>query len=172
MTNEHRHARFLSLLRDHERIIFKVAATYCSQVDDRRDLEQEICVQLWRAFPAYDETRAFPTWMYRIALNVAIAFVRKSSRRQRQRTIDLNSVETRPASPVDGGIEDERIAALRVLIAEFDPLNRALMLLYLDDRSYREIADVLGITETNVATKLHRLKQRIRLRFPSHLTQS
>src|SRR5262245_48707513 len=76
--------RFQALLERHQRIVFKVANTYCRHSEDRRDLVQEIIVQLWRAFPRYDERRPFSTWMYRIALNVAISFARRAGHREMQ----------------------------------------------------------------------------------------
>lgn len=154
--------RFQGLLAQHEKIVFKVANTYCRDAEGRRDLAQDICVQAWRSFGSYDATRPFPTWIYRVALNVAISSVRSAGRRQRttvpldQGSFDVADARATPAEP------DERVRALHAVIDRLDALNRALMLLYLDDRSYRDIAEVLGMTETNVATKLNRLKQRIR----------
>jgi RNA polymerase sigma-70 factor, ECF subfamily len=153
--------RFQLLLEQHRGIVFKVAGTYCRDDDDRRDLAQEIAVQLWRAFPRYDPERRFSTWMYRIALNVAISYVRRTSTRHR------HVVPLDPAHDVavDDGARREADAQVRALYAVIDrlnPLDRALLLLYLEDRSQREIAEVLGLTETNVATKLGRLKQRLR----------
>lgn len=153
-------ARFEALFAEHRRIATKVAGTYCSHPEDRRDVVQEIATQLWRAFPSYDGARPFSTWMYRIALNVAISFVRRASR-DRTIAVDGASLDNVPG---DGADEpDERLRTLRRLIAELDDLNRALVLLYLDERSYREMSEILGISETNVATKLNRIKQRIRV---------
>ena len=151
---------FLRLLDQHFGIIRKVAAGYSSSLADRHDLMQEISLQLWKAYPRYSPERPFSTWMYRIALNVAISFLRSSSRPVRQ-TVPLDEVEIADES-AGARQPDERIPILQSVIAALDPLNRALLLLYLDDHSYREISSILGITETNVATKLNRLKQRIR----------
>jgi len=148
--------RFQSLLKDHQRIVFKVANTYCRVEEDQRDLVQEISYQLWRAFPAYDEARSFSTWMYRIALNVAISFVRRDGHRQGN-TVSLDRETVAPAQELD-----HRVDALRQFIDQLDDLNRALLLLYMEERSYQEIAEILGISETNVGTKISRLKQRIR----------
>jgi RNA polymerase sigma factor (sigma-70 family) len=154
--------RFGELLEQHRRIVFKVANTYCWHPEDRADLAQEICAQLWRAFPSYDPARLFSTWMYRIALNVAISSVRSSRRRERH-TVPFDADVHDIRHDTGGGAEaDERIRALYRVINQLDDLNRALLLLYLDEHSYREIADILGISETNVATKLGRLKQRLR----------
>ena len=151
---------FLRLLDQHAGIIRKVAAGYSSSLADRHDLMQEINLQLWKAYPRYSPERPFSTWMYRIALNVAISFLRSNTRPVRQ-TVPLDEVDI--ADEAAGSREpDERIPILQSVIAGLDPLNRALLLLYLDDHSYREISSILGITETNVATKLNRLKQRVR----------
>lgn len=154
--------RFQFLLGQHERIVLKVAGMYCRNAEDRRDLAQEICVQAWRSFGGYDEARSFSTWMYRIALNVAISHVRSAGLRERHAVPldeDAHDIADDSAQPRES---DERVRALHAFIGQLGALDRALMLLYLEERSYAEIADVLGITATNVATKINRLKQRIR----------
>jgi RNA polymerase sigma-70 factor (ECF subfamily) len=157
--------RFQELLERHRRIILKVASTYCRDAEERRDLAQEISVQLWRSFPRYDAARSFSTWMYRIALNVAISYARSAGHRTRH-AVPLDESADGPADARAAAPEsDPRVETLRRVIDRLDPLNRALALLYLEEHSYREIAEVLGITETNVATKINRLKQRIRADF-------
>ncbi len=157
--------RFADLLDAHRGIVFKVANTYCRHPDDRQDLVQEIAAQLWRAWPGYDPERTFSTWMYRIALNVAISHVRSAGQRAPHVPLDAPH-DTHPALAVDDGSaaheQDQRIAALHAVIDRQAPMDRALLMLWLDERSQREIADVLGISESNVSTKLNRLKQRIR----------
>ena len=153
---------FGDLLQQHRGIVFKVANAYARGAEDRDDLAQEIAVQLWRAWPGYDPARRFSTWMYRIALNVAISFLRSDGRR-RTHSVPLDEAVHDMAD--DGTIDHETAESLRVLhrfIATLEPLNRALLLLYLDERSTREMAEVLGISESNVTTKISRLKQRIR----------
>lgn len=153
---------FTRLLDQHAGIIRKVAFAYTRTFADREDLTQEIVLQLWRAYPRYLPDRPFSTWMYRIALNVAISFLRRHSHPARE-TLSLEENEIEVIDETAGSKEpDERVALLQQVIASLAPLDRGLMLLYLDDHSYREIAAVLGITETNVATKLNRLKQRVR----------
>lgn len=154
---------FETLLREHQRIVFKVVSVYARHPEDRRDLTQEICVQLWRSFPRFDEKRArFSTWMYRVALNVAISQMRRPSR-QDERFERLDQQQIDAAGGTVGIFEpDERLEVLYRFIDELDPLNRALILLYLEDRSYAEIADILGISETSVATKISRIKQKLR----------
>ena len=145
-------ARFQELLAEHAGIVGKIARSYTRTPDDRRDLEQEIATQLWRAVASYDPARGkFSTWMYRIALNVAISHLRRA----------------RTYEPLDGhdaiaGEPDDRIAAMYACIHALAPMKRALLLLYLEDKSYAEIAEILGISEANVAVKLSRVKDELR----------
>ncbi len=157
--------QFSALLEAHRGIVLKVAHGYCRDPEDRRDLVQDISAQAWRAFAGFDAQRSkFSTWLYRIALNVAISHLRSASRRQRHHTtLDDAAIAALPDPAAHDPHEaDAGIRALYAVIDRLDPLNRALMLLYLDERSGREIAEILGISESNVATKIGRLKQRIR----------
>ena len=154
--------RFSQMVERHRRIIFKVANTYGHRPEDRDDLAQEIAAQLWRAFPGYDQTRSFSTWMYRIALNVAISHVRSAARHGTHAVALDADLHDMPADQGAGHETDQQVRALHRFIAQLGKLDRALLLLYLEDHGYRQIAEILGITETNVATKINRLKQRIR----------
>jgi RNA polymerase sigma-70 factor (ECF subfamily) len=156
--------QFEELIEAHGKIIFHVARIYARDREDRNDIAQEIKTQLWRAFPKYSPERRFSTWMYRIALNVAISHLRRESRRSQQfEPIDgMLELEIGSVMANDNQQPDERLLVLRKLIADLDPLNRGLVLLYLEERSYAEIAEILGITETNVASKINRIKQRLR----------
>lgn len=147
-------------------IVHKVARAYCWSTDDRDDLEQDILAQAWRAYSSYDPARPFGTWLYRVALNVAISWVRTHVPRQRV-TVPLDPGLHDAGAPPFDPIAAERVRALTEALRQLEPLDRALMLLYLDDHSHRDIAAVLGLSETNVATKLHRLKQRLRRRLES-----
>jgi len=153
--------RFAELLGEHRRIVFKVANTYAQSAEDRADLAQEIAAQLWRAFPRYDAQRPFATWMYRVALNVGISYLRSRGRSRAEEP--LHSEPAAAARAPDETLDDARRArALERAIARLGRMDRALLLLHLDERSQREIAEILGISESNVATKLSRLRQRLR----------
>lgn len=156
--------RFQALVDEHKKILYKVCNLYCRNRDDRDDLAQEIVVQLWRSFASFDGRCQFSTWMYRIALNVAISFYRRESTRARHLISDserlLNAVD-------ETATQSEELQLLYQFIAGLDPLNKALVLLYLDGNSYQEIANVLGISETNVATKISRLKNTMKQEFSS-----
>ncbi len=155
------HRQFEALLEDHRRIVFKIANIYARGDEDRRDLAQEITVQLWRAFGSYDEQRGkFSTWMYRIALNVAISYARRRAPPPFEPLEDHHLGTTELAA-------DDRLRTMFAIIERLDPMNRALIVLYLEDRTYAEIAEILGITETNVATKINRLKHKLRSQIAS-----
>ena len=161
MTDRQHQRQFEALLQEHRGIVFKVASVYARNGEDRRDLAQEITAQLWRSFGSYDAARAkFSTWMYRVALNVAISYVRQMARTERLEPLDAGHLDL----PGDADVSqpDERLAALYAFIDQLDALNRALILLYLEDRSHAEIAQVLGISESNVATKINRIKHKLR----------
>jgi RNA polymerase sigma factor (sigma-70 family) len=163
MTTPTRQDQFLKLLDEHKKIVYKVASSYCRNPADRPDLEQEIVSQLWRSFDRYDEAYRFSTWMYRIALNVAISFYRAETRRSRD-TVAAGDSLLEIAAEGPGG-EDGNLQVLRELIARLDELDRALVILYLDGNRYDTIAEILGISETNVGTKISRIKQRLRRDF-------
>ena len=151
--------RFQNLVEDHKKILYKVCHSYCRNPGDRDDLAQEIIVQLWRSFGAFDERVRFSTWMYRIALNVAISFYRRESVRTRH---VVPGSEHLLEAIDESGNRSEEIQVLYRWIEELDPFSKALGILYLDGNNYQEIADVLGISLTNVATKISRLKQTLR----------
>jgi len=163
MTGHDPQQAFAALLQRHAGIVFKVANTYARLPEDRADLAQEIATQLWRAWPKYDPARSASTWMYRVALNVGISHVREQSARLRHGAVpldaDLHDMADTGAADHES---EEHLRLLQAFIARQPPLDRALLLLYLEERPQREIAEILGITESNVSTKIGRLKQRIR----------
>ncbi len=161
MSTPARQDRFLLLLEEQKKILYKVAISYCRNPADRQDLIQEMVVQLWRSFDRYDDTFRLSTWTYRVALNVAISFYRSESRRSRN-TVPAEDSILEIAADVPEPAEDESLQLLHELIGRLDELDRALILLYLDGNRYDTIAEILGISETNVATKISRIKQKLR----------
>jgi RNA polymerase sigma factor (sigma-70 family) len=157
------HDEFLVLLDEHKKILFKIANSYCQRPADREDLVQEMVLQLWRSFGRYDSRMRFTTWMYRVALNVAISFYRHESRRPRATGLDervLLEVAVPPGGPSAGlAAELEQIEALLARLNEFE---RALIILYLDGNPYETIGEILGLSETNVGTRIARIKQKLR----------
>jgi RNA polymerase sigma factor (sigma-70 family) len=159
---DERQSRFERLIEEQRGILYTVCRSYCSDRNEREDLGQEIVAQLWRSFERYDDRYAFSTWMYRVALNVAISYRRRMRRHTEHVLFD--------DAAVDAAVQQEPqnaddLTALRSFIEELDPLPKALMLLYLDGYPHREIAETLGISESNVGTKINRIKSELRCRF-------
>ncbi len=159
-------ADFVRLIRDNKGILYKICHSYCRNKADREDLMQEMIYQLWRSGEKFDPSYKFSTWMYRIALNVAISFYRKESRSGARVALaaDLHLMELED-KPDGNHLLEEKIDLLQQFISELGELDKALMILYLEERPYREIAEILGISETNVATKLSRIKGRLKQQF-------
>ncbi len=155
---------FLKIIEQHKGIIYKIVNAYCKNEEDRKDIAQEIILQLWKSFGNYNAEIKFTTWMYRIALNVAISFYRKDSvRKAAKEYFALNIFQEQT---IDFAFQqDEKIKWLYQFINELPAFNKALLLLYLDQKSHKEIAEIMGITETNVATKISRIKQQLREKF-------
>ena len=161
MSEPTRQDRFLILLDENRKILHKVASSYCRNPADRPDLVQEMVVQLWRAFDRYDVRYRFSTWMYRIALNVAISFYRSETRRSRHSVPVGDSILEIAAAP-ESTASDDDLRLLQNVIEQLDEYDRALVILYLDGNRYDTIAEILGSSETNVGTKISRIKQKLR----------
>jgi RNA polymerase sigma factor (sigma-70 family) len=151
--------RFQSRIEEHKKVLYKVCNSYCRDRDARDDLAQEIIIQLWQSFEKYDESRRFSTWMYRIALNVAISFYRREKTRTRY---VISDEEHLLEAANESESQSDEIRVLYEFIDGLDSLNKALVLLYLDGNNYQEIAEIVGISETNVATKISRLKSKMK----------
>lgn len=158
---ENEHAQFEALIARHAGIIFKIAASYSHRADDRDDLAQEIALQLWRAWPGYDRSRSFSTWMYRIALNAAISNLRRTSRRPAHESLSDKHDELVGTDGIDAE-NQQQLELIQKAMQVLSPLDRALLLLHLEGCSHRECGAILGITETNAATRLSRIKQRLK----------
>lgn len=153
------HKWFLSVLDSHQHLIHRVCWSYTSSTDDHEDLFQEIALRLLSAARNYDPARKLSTWIYRVALNVAIDFHRKRLRRSRERLGFESELES--VSGQDRVVA-EQLQELRELLDIQSEVDRALILLYLDGNSHSEIGEVLGISESNVGTRLSRLKKSLR----------
>lgn len=138
----------------HKAILFKVARAYGATHADREDLFQEIVLQLWRSVPAFRGAAAVTTWIYRVALNTAMAWNRKQRKHYRERQDFESAAPLLTAPPA----RDPRLDWIYQQISELDEVNRSLALLMLDGFSYREMAEILGLTETHVGVKINRIK--------------
>jgi RNA polymerase sigma-70 factor (ECF subfamily) len=164
MSPIHTQEQFLQLIEQNKGIIYKVSRAYGKNDEDREDLFQEIIIQLWGAFGRYNDQYKLSTWMYRISLNVAISFYRKERRRVESESPLTESMIEIADNREDPGLENN-IHLLQQFINELNELDKALMILYLESKSYKEIAEILGITETNVATKISRIKAQLKQKF-------
>lgn len=157
-------AEFLKLIEENKLIIYKICNSYCKNLHDRDDLAQEITYQLWKSYTLFNGTVKFTTWMYRVALNVAITFYRKS--KTAEAIIKLAEPDIEIEDPKENRDELEtNINTLQQFINELKELDKALMILYLEEKSYNQIAEILGITETNVATRISRIKDKLKQKF-------
>jgi RNA polymerase sigma-70 factor (ECF subfamily) len=153
---------FVDLIREYDARLRRICRTYAPDEEGRNDLHQDILVQLWRALPAFEGESSAGTWLYRVALNTALDTLRRRSVRRRAEPREATALTGDEApSPDERVVRDERIERLYAAIDRLEEIDRALILLHLDERSYREIADVLGMSESNVGVRLHRAKRKL-----------
>lgn len=156
-TNKNKEIEFSRLMNQHKGIIYKVVNSYCQHQDDRQDLAQDILTAMWLAIDKYNKEYKFSTWMYRIALNVAISFYRKDSKRKDKPSVDDEQFINIANLTVEEN-RSEEVKQLYRFIGQLDKLNKAIMILYLESESYESIANSLGLSKTNVATRIGRIK--------------
>lgn len=154
---------FTQLIEANKRIIFKVCNSYCRNAADREDLAQEIIFQLWKSWSSFNHSVQLSTWMYRIALNVAISFYRRE-RKTTDTVLMSEHVIEMADEDLDAGLETN-LGLLQQFINELKPLDKALLLLYLEEKQQKEIAEIMGISLSNVATKIGRIKELLRQKF-------
>lgn len=155
---------FEEILNKNKGIIFRIVNYYCKNADDKKDLEQEILIQIWLSYKKYNDEFAWSTFIYRIALNVSIGFYKRQKRRK-DKFINVNLfIETHLQDETPLVIDDD-LRVLNEFIFQLNDINKALMILYLQEKSYAEIASILGISETNISTKINRLKIQLKEYF-------
>ena len=155
---------FVQLIQQNRKIIYKICNSYCANRDKRDDLAQEIVYNLWKSYNSFKPAFKFSTWMYRIALNVAISFYRNENKSGSYTSLDEKLI----VYDEDTGLNTDKESNLKLLmqfINELKEIDRSVMLLYLDDKGYKEISEITGITESNVATKINRIKDKLRTNF-------
>lgn len=148
---------FISLVENHKQIIYKVCYIYASDTENLNDLYQEVVINLWKAFPRFRGECKASTWVYRIGLNTCISFFRKSKSKPEvvPITVDLESFAD----------EEDKTVQLRELyrmINHLGQLERALILLWLEEKSYQEMADITGISLSNVGVRLNRIREKLK----------
>lgn len=156
---------FIQSIQQHQEILFKVCNLYMDTTADREDLYQEIILNAWKGIKNFKGQSKISTWLYSVALNTAISFFKKEKKQK-----DILALEKNKAVPDDGfNLEVEQLAAMNKAIAELSKVDKALVLLYLDDFSYRQIAQIIGITVNNVGVKMNRIKFFLKERSKKYL---
>lgn len=153
------HERFITLLESNIGIILKISKAYTRTSQDREDLMSDIAFEMWKAFPNFKGQSKISTWMYRIALNTAMNYNRNTRRNRDfiQSAIELQNLELSNEADANPQIE-----ILYDCIGELDEFNKAIVLLYLDGHDHLEIAEITGISKTNVGTRISRIKEQLR----------
>ena len=150
---------FLKMLTSHKLIIYKITNIYCDTSDEKHDLMQEIVISCWKAYPHYRNESKISTWIYKIALNTAITNYRKSRRRIRISPLnDQTFNQMTEHLTVD---PEEEIKMLYLAISKLLPVDKAIILLYLEERTYQEIAEITGITVGNAGMRIKRAKEKL-----------
>ncbi len=149
---------FITHLQQNQKIIYKVCNLYMDDYADREDLFQEITLQAWKAYGSFRGDAKFSTWLYRVALNTAITFFRKEKRKPPIFSTDsVPEQEDDRADPLA-----EQVKVMYAAIGELSKIDKAIVMLYLEDYSYQEIGEMMGITANNVAVKMNRIKARLK----------
>ncbi|GAA0891075.1 sigma-70 family RNA polymerase sigma factor [Fulvivirga kasyanovii] len=146
---------FLDQIDQHQNIVHKVCRMYTDNRDDHEDLFQEILLQLWQAYPRFKGDSKLTTWMYRVALYTAI------SRHKKKQRIVSEGIDSKAYEYYENN-DPYRYENLRMAIDTLSETDKALVMLYLDEKPYKEIADIMGLTETNVGVRLNRIKKKLK----------
>lgn len=160
MTVPKHQSEFVALLEEHQNIVHRICRIYTQSEAEHKNLFQEISIQLWQSFDRFEGKSKFSTWMYRVGLNTAITLYRKNKKRIDTYEIneEINGIELDDYDPVI----DEQLNWLCEEIEKFSEIDKALVLLYLENKRYKEIAETLGISAVNARVKMNRIKQRLK----------
>ena len=148
---------FLHLIDQNQNIIHKVCNIYCSNPADREDLYQEILLNAWKGFKHFRHESKFSTWLYRVALNTAITGLKK---KQRHTSAELLSHEIAALPDINTGEDD--LKAMRQAVEQLSAVEKAIVMLFFEDYSYQQIADIVGITANNVAVRMNRIRTKLK----------
>jgi RNA polymerase sigma-70 factor (ECF subfamily) len=150
------------LIEKHQKLIYKVVNSYCSDIHEQEDLIQEIIFQLIKSYGKFDHKVKVTTWMYKVAFNIAISHFRKIKNRQKylvpmpEKLVNISAHESQ---------ENENLIRLRKFMNELKPLDKAILIMYLDENSHADIAQAMGVSTSNVGTKINRIKQQLKKKF-------
>ncbi|MEM7548314.1 MAG: RNA polymerase sigma factor [Bacteroidota bacterium] len=150
---------FLRIIQDNEGLLYKIINAYCDDIDDREDLYQEIIFQLWKSFPRFKGQSKISTWMYRVALNTAISNFKKGSKRKN--LVSIHDFELHIGEEHNHE-EEERLKIFYQALKQLTKIERAVIMLFMDGKSYEEMAEILGLTTSNIGVKLNRTKNKLK----------
>jgi len=148
---------FVKLISENQKLIHKVCNVYCYTPEDRKDLFQDIVLQLWRSYSSFKGEAKFSTWLYSVSLNTAITQMRKPKKKM----VELNSNTTDNLIAENGHENFEKHQLLQSLIKELNSVEKSIILLYLEEKTYQEIAHIMGMSKTNVSVRLVRIKKKL-----------
>lgn len=151
---------FVRRVTESQGIVHKVCGIYCDNEEDRKDLFQEILIQLWRSYPSFRGDSKFSSWMYRVALNVAISNLRKTKTKKEDSTLP-NSFDSISKESDEQSLSLEK-GLLRDAIQQLNKIEKAIMMLYLEEKPNEEIAEIMGITQNNVRVKMTRIRMKLK----------
>ena len=157
---------FIAAIKNNEGIIYKIASVYTNSVDDKHDLVQEIIYQLWKSYDTFNLKSSLSTWMYRVALNVAIYQLNTSKKRVLTVPIEEQILNYKE---IENNESEEKWQLFRRQISNLNLLDKAIITLYLDNNSYDKIAEIIGISSSNVGTKLSRIKEKLKTQILKQL---
>lgn len=160
MEESRKKEEFLSLITEHQDLIRKVAAMYYKNRADQEDAFQEILVNLWKAYPTFRGESKITTWMYRVALNTVISGFRKASNRVHRNRSDVN-ISDELIKPERDQVSNEDIDLLYQSIERLTDIEKAVIMLYMEEKTYDDIAEIMGMTRTNVGVKINRIKKKL-----------
>ncbi len=153
---------FISYLENYKKLIAKVARIYCYNSEEQKDLIQDITLQLWKSFPKYNKTYSLSTWIYRIAINVSISYIRKLTSRSNTYSSYQQQFEL---VQIDEPVFDEKLVQLYHFIELLKPIDKAIIFLYLEGCKNKEIASVMGMTASNISTRKQRIIEELKIYF-------
>lgn len=150
---------FLSLVNKHKGILYKASRIYADSLEDREDLQQEILIQLWKSYQNFKGNSEFSTWMYRVAINTAITYLKKEKKRTNNHTDvpDHFEVQNEDYNPT----KDKQLEVFYTAVQELKALEKAIIFYFMEGMSHKEIGDNLGLSEGNARVKLNRTKEKI-----------
>lgn len=151
--------KFIIAIKTNEGIIYKMASIYTDTIDDRNDLIQEIIYNLWKSFDSFNQKSSLSTWMYRVAMNVAIYNLKIVKRKVSTVPIDGHNFDFKEEENINF---EERLYLLKQHIDNLNLLDKGIVMLYLENKNYKEIAEIIGISESNVGTKITRIKEKLK----------